>query len=82
MARNYRQVARAEEKLLTAKAILDGLDTATPSSAWFACGYLKGLVADAIALLAQGPTKAGLEAYVAGQETIDDYLGRTAEKES
>jgi len=74
MARSYRRVQEAEERLLRAKGILDGVDSAESTSAWFACGVLSVLVEDALACLATGDSQADPEAYAAGLRMIQGYV--------
>ena len=74
MARDYRKVSAAEERLLTAKGILDNLSTDVPTSAWYACGRLAVLVDDAIAYLAATPSAGSVQAYVAGAEAMEGYV--------
>lgn len=76
MARSYRRVALAEEKLLTAKGILDNVDTRVTASSWFAVGYVRGLVDDAIACLACNPSAASVEAYTVGVDAMEGYVQR------
>ena len=74
MARDYRKVSDAEERLLTAKGILDNLNTDVPTSAWYACGRLAVLVDDALSYLAATPSAGSVEAYVAGADAMTGYV--------
>lgn len=74
MARNYRRIDLAETELLAAKGLLDSVDTEVPSSAWFALGYLKGCVDNALGYLARPASKLGVEAYAAGTAVMEGYI--------
>ena len=77
MARSYRRVDQAEQYMLTAKGILDEVDTTSTASAWFAVGYLKGLVEEALGCLAQPASEAGVEAYTTG---VDAMMAHAAQE--
>ena len=74
MARNYRRIDQAEERLLRAKGIIEAVDPTVPSSAWYAIGYVRGLVDDAVAYLATPASKGGADAYNEGLELMAGYV--------
>lgn len=74
MARNYRRITSAETHLLTVKGVLDEVDTKVPASAWFALGYIKGHVEDALASLAGAPSGASVDAYTTGADAMRGYV--------
>lgn len=74
MARNYRRVDLAEAYLLKAKGIVEAADTTVPSSAWYALGYLRGLIDDAVACLASPASRGGAEAYDEGITLMEGYV--------
>jgi hypothetical protein len=74
VTRNYRRVALAEEKLLAAKGVMEGVDVRVPSSAWYALGAVQGMVDDAIAFLASNPSLASAQSYVDALEHMEGYV--------
>jgi hypothetical protein len=74
VARNYRRVALAEEKLLAAKGIIEGVDVRVPNSAWYALGAVQGMVDDAIACLASNPSLASAQSYADALEHMEGYV--------
>jgi hypothetical protein len=74
MARNYRKVDRATELLRRAVGAYAAVDPQYTESAWYAFGYSRGLLEEALEILQAGTVVRESDAFVQGYEDISALM--------